>query len=330
MPSTHKAKCFLIAPLGPPESDTRRYSDKVLKFIVRHSLEPEPLGFRVIRADEISEPGTITLQVVREVLRADLVVADLTGNNPNVMYELALRHSVKKPAILIMAAGQKLPFDIMGERTIIFDINDIESVEVARRDLAAQASAIQSGDHRVENPFSLTEEATLRSAARHSLDSRVSEMAQDIAQIKSTLGTALEDLRSHTVPPRVGAASDRSVAEDSRWIKIQVEFPTTKGVSRENVEISPAENLFETMSAIWSLLQDQDAAPHPEAYTYLWDWLLVRRRDGLPLVVRGIMSLVPSHHVFRDGERWWVVPLEKPLLQDAERFGLIKGMGDRW
>ena len=118
-----RLQCFVISPIGPPDSDTRRYADKVLRFIIRHSLEP--LGFRVTRADEISEPGTITLHVVRQLLRADVVVADLTGTNPNVMYELALRHAMKRPVVLLMSDGEKLPFDIMGERTIFFNVNDI-------------------------------------------------------------------------------------------------------------------------------------------------------------------------------------------------------------
>lgn len=59
-------------------------------------------------------------QIVRRIISDDLVVANLTGNNPNVMYELAIRHMTAKPIVTICENGTILPFDIKDSRTIFY------------------------------------------------------------------------------------------------------------------------------------------------------------------------------------------------------------------
>jgi hypothetical protein len=110
MPKTHKPACFVIAPIGPKDSDIRKRSDQVLKHIFKKALAKK---YDVRRGDEIDEPGMITSQVLRAVQESHLVVADLTGHNPNVLYELAVRHAIEKPIIhAIEPKLSKIPFDI--------------------------------------------------------------------------------------------------------------------------------------------------------------------------------------------------------------------------
>jgi len=138
-----KPSCFVIAPIGERESETRKRSDKVLKHIFRKALAQE---YEVRRADEIEEPGMITSQVLREVQESELVVADLTGHNPNVLYELAVRHAIEKPIIhVIEPKHSKIPFDIYDFRTIEFDLSDPDSIENAVEDLRKQAQQARNG-----------------------------------------------------------------------------------------------------------------------------------------------------------------------------------------
>jgi hypothetical protein len=94
MPKDKDTKvCFVIAPIGTEGSDVRVRSDQVLKHIITPAARE--CGYEPIRADQISEPGLITSQVIQHIVQDPLVIADLTGRNPNVFYELAVRHAIK-------------------------------------------------------------------------------------------------------------------------------------------------------------------------------------------------------------------------------------------
>jgi len=93
-PKEKPKTCLVLAPIGSDGSDIRRRSDDVLKFIIKPVTVD--CGYKAIRADEISEPGIITHQIIQHILEDDLVIADLTDGNPNVFYELALRVVIQK------------------------------------------------------------------------------------------------------------------------------------------------------------------------------------------------------------------------------------------
>lgn len=81
----------------------------------------EELGLIVERADDVEHTGDI-LDMVREHIRdADFIVADTTGTNPNVMYEVGYSHGVQRPTILICRTQQDLPFDVSGTIHIKYD-----------------------------------------------------------------------------------------------------------------------------------------------------------------------------------------------------------------
>lgn len=73
--------------------------------------------------------------MISALVESELVVADLTGHNPNVFYELAIRHAVAKPYVQMIDSEQTLPFDISTLRTIHFDYRDLDSAHKARESL---------------------------------------------------------------------------------------------------------------------------------------------------------------------------------------------------
>jgi hypothetical protein len=117
-----KTTCFVIAPIGDEESEERKHSDMVLEALVRRALEGE--GYDVLRSDQITTPGMISGQVVDHLLNAGLVIADLSFHNPNVFYELAIRHMIGKPTVHIIRNGEGIPFDLKDFRTITIDTED--------------------------------------------------------------------------------------------------------------------------------------------------------------------------------------------------------------
>lgn len=120
--------CFIVTPIGGDNTDTRRAAEGVIDAVIIPSLAE--LGFKeeyIKVAHRMANAGSINKQLISRILEDDLVVVNLTNLNPNVMYELAVRHSVRKPVIQICEKTTKLPFDIIDERTIFYE-NDMKGV----------------------------------------------------------------------------------------------------------------------------------------------------------------------------------------------------------
>jgi hypothetical protein len=133
---------FVVSPIGVPGSDPHKKAAYALKYIFREALKGDE--WEVHRADEGKSPDSIGQHVIKRLYEADLVIADLTGHNPNVFYELAIAHGWGKPVVHLIAEGEKVPFDIVDMRTIFYDITDLASVEDAVANLREYAEyAIQ-------------------------------------------------------------------------------------------------------------------------------------------------------------------------------------------
>ncbi len=146
--------CFVISPIGEEGSDTRERSDQILKHIITGPVEQ--LGYTVIRADKISEPGIITTQIIEHIVDAELVIADLTDKNPNVFYELAIRHAIRKPLVQMIKKGEVIPFDVAATRIIQFDLHNLDSVASAKEEIQSQIKSLEAGNSEVHNPISVS------------------------------------------------------------------------------------------------------------------------------------------------------------------------------
>lgn len=150
--------CFYITPIGEDDSEARRHADVFLASIVEPAVEALGRDFTVVRADHIDRPGMITAQVIEHVFRSGLVVADLSFHNPNVFYELALRHASGKPTVLISRLADPLPFDVSESRTVQLDTADIWSfvpqMDTWRAEITRKARrALDDPDGGASNPL---------------------------------------------------------------------------------------------------------------------------------------------------------------------------------
>lgn len=112
-----KEQCFIITPIGDDTDPIRRHIEGIIDAAIIPALGDQ---YKIVVAHKISEPGSITKQVIDAVYNSKLVIANLTNRNPNVMYELGLRHATGKPVIMIAERGTSLPSDIIMERTIFY------------------------------------------------------------------------------------------------------------------------------------------------------------------------------------------------------------------
>lgn len=102
-----------------------------------HVIKPtvEAVGDNCLRADNIFTPGTIINDVFSEIKKSDYIIADLSGHNPNVYYELGYAHALDKIVILITNDRSSLPFDISHHRIISYD-NSVLGAEKLKLNLS--------------------------------------------------------------------------------------------------------------------------------------------------------------------------------------------------
>lgn len=182
--------CFVISPIGREESPTRKWADQTVKHLIRPAVESQ--GLAVIRADQEDRAGIITTHVIQRLVSADLVVADLTQRNPNVFYELAVRHVTRKPLVQVIRAEEEIPFDVQSMRTVKFELDDPDVLEGARKALSRQVAAVLDEDE-IETPIS---QAVGQQLALESGDPAKVELAE-LAQAVQSL-TA--EVRGRTAP----------------------------------------------------------------------------------------------------------------------------------
>jgi hypothetical protein len=110
--SESKQKCFVLMPFGSPFD--KYYEQIYVPAIQNVNLHP-------LRGDSLWRPSPIMNDVWRFVQESVVLVADLTGRNPNVFYELGLAHANGKPVVLVAETMEDVPFDLRGIRVIDFD-----------------------------------------------------------------------------------------------------------------------------------------------------------------------------------------------------------------
>jgi hypothetical protein len=149
--------CFYITPIGSEDSEDRKHADLFMGSLVEPALKE--FGLQVVRADLIGDAGMITRQIIDYIVHSKLVIADLSFHNPNVFYDLALRHAVRKPIVQISRAADRLPFDIGQVRTVVVDTTDIftlvPQLDTLRAQISAQVRATLAEGAEVENPLSI-------------------------------------------------------------------------------------------------------------------------------------------------------------------------------
>lgn len=147
--------CFYITPIGDEQSEERSHADLFLGSLVEPALES--FGLEVVRADHIQTPGTITRQILEYLLHAKLVIADLSYHNPNVFYELAIRHATRLPTVQIIRANDRIPFDLHQIRTIRIDTANIYTLvprlDTYRAQITSQVRLALEEPDSTDNPI---------------------------------------------------------------------------------------------------------------------------------------------------------------------------------
>ncbi|MGN0388935.1 MAG: nucleoside 2-deoxyribosyltransferase [Suilimivivens sp.] len=138
--SENMRKCFVVSPIGEDGSEIRKRADQVFKYIIAPVCDET--GFEPIRVDKINQPDSINQTIIDYLTNSELVIADITGHNPNAFYEMGYRASTGKPIIHLKGKNEGIPFDIAGIRAFDYDLNDLDSVEEIKSRLIKTIGAL--------------------------------------------------------------------------------------------------------------------------------------------------------------------------------------------
>lgn len=214
---------FVISPIGDPGSHERKRADQILN----HIIEPvvSELGYKAVRADTISKPGVITSQIISHLLNDPLVIADLTGQNPNVFYELAVRHTVGKATIQMIQEGERIPFDVSTTRTIQINHQDLDSVDKGKKELRKQIEAVEKNPTLVDSPISMTVDLQ---ALRQSSNPQSKAMA-DLRMTLEKISFMVEDIH-HRRMEEPKSRADLVVYETREGVRLERTIPQLEPV----------------------------------------------------------------------------------------------------
>ena len=106
-----------------PISDSPGYETGHFNRVYEHLFQPaiESAGFACERADDVAKTDYIVVGIVKKIIEADMVLCDLSGRNPNVLYELGLRHAYQKKVTLVKDKVSDKIFDVQGLRYTEYD-----------------------------------------------------------------------------------------------------------------------------------------------------------------------------------------------------------------
>ena len=179
--------CFVVSAIGPEKSEIRNHSDSVLRHIIKPALSDK---YDVKRADELYHSDRIDDKIFDALTKSDLVIVDITGNNPNVFLELGYRKALDLPTIFLrQQTNEDIPFDIRTINIIQYDLKNTSGTDV----LESVSKTIQ----RIQKTEESLDFSTLK---KKNNDEKDYVTTQEFTQLKSTINNiydAIETLNSN-------------------------------------------------------------------------------------------------------------------------------------
>jgi len=132
--STYDDLCFVIMPFGKRKIGDRDYDfdeiyTNVFEIAISTVVLPNGKRLRPKRADTPNAPGMITQEMFRDILYSRIVLADITGLNPNVFYELGVRHTLRPTSTVVLKEiHSTIPFDVRDLRIFDYDIDGLSGI----------------------------------------------------------------------------------------------------------------------------------------------------------------------------------------------------------
>jgi len=183
--------CFVIMPIA----DMDGYEPGHFSRVYEHLIKPAcfKAGYEAHRADMVAASNYIIIDILRKIVESDLVICDLSGRNPNVLYELGVRQAFNLPTVLIKDQITPRIFDIQGLRCADYR-HSLRIDEVQKEQETIRAAIIET----VEKPNDFNSMIQLLSVSPAPIPNRV-ELSNDtsvILQSLKSIASRLSDIEA--------------------------------------------------------------------------------------------------------------------------------------
>jgi hypothetical protein len=177
-----KKKCFIIMPFSSTKScDEEKWKD-IFEHIIKPAVEECRLGYKCERS--LPERENIIKSILRALAEADVVIADLTDNNPNVFYELGVRHALTNRTILIAQGPEHIPFDLSPYPTVFYGESPAKIAEF-KSNIKKKLKDVSKNPERSDNP--VADFLKDRQTAKDSKNQQIQEKTKPATPVRPTM-----------------------------------------------------------------------------------------------------------------------------------------------
>lgn len=226
-----KKKCFVIMPISKTKSCTTSEWTMIFKEMIKPAVAGSKLGFTCERSKQ--RTGNLIRDILNELNRADVVIADLTDMNPNVFYELGVRHTLRNRTILIAQDMKYVPSDLQSYWVITYK-KGLSGLQDFKNGIKDTLKEMMNNPEKPDNPvadflgekniYLLSQE---KSANLKKLTALVSELSYNLSSIDDILSTLKksEEAQKKKKPYSVSNVRFSSVCLNELLSTRYIEFP---------------------------------------------------------------------------------------------------------
>lgn len=178
-------------PFSETQSCTEQKWTEIFEYIIKPAVEESKLGYECERS--VAKRENMIKGILKGLNRANVVIADLTDKNPNVFYELGVRHTLANRTILIAQGKKHIPFDLRPYPVTFYSEAPAEITKF-KRDIKEMLEDIEENPERPDNPvadFLKERNIVLLSAEKSAnvkkLNALITELSYDITHIDAIL-----------------------------------------------------------------------------------------------------------------------------------------------